>query len=244
MSDQSQLERRYRRLLACFPAAFRSEHEDEMLVLLLACARDGRRCPGLADTADLVWHALRLRVAPMTRRSVPTVFWGVRLMLLAACLELVALVIVIATQGTVDAAVLHRVPAYAAAHSTALVHAQVVAVEFGAPITAAAWLALAWANDRGHRWGRFGVVALLALTLVSVLTAISRHGAAYAVADVIAGAVLCATALAASALIISIDANTHYDKPRRDGQRGPAGTNRAATPTRQAGPGSPNWNRP
>lgn len=210
-----------------------------MLVVLLACARDGVRRPGLADTTDLLWHALRLRIAPVSQRSLPTVFWGVRLMLLAACLELVALVVVVATQGTVDAAVLHHVPR--AAHSVALVRGQAVAVEFGAPIAAAAWLALAWANDRGHRWGRFGAVALLALTLVSLLTAIARHGAAYAVADVIAGIALCVTAVAATALIVSIDSNRHY-KPRRDGELSSAGAGRPTAVMPQAGPDGASWN--
>ena len=36
MSDRSQLERRYLRLLACHSLAFRREHEEEMLMVLLA----------------------------------------------------------------------------------------------------------------------------------------------------------------------------------------------------------------
>lgn len=241
MSDQCELERRYRRLLACFPSAFRREHEEEMLVVLLACARDGLRRPGVADTVDLLWHALRLRVAPVTRRSVPTVFWGARLMLLTGCLELAALVVVVATKGAVDAAVLRHAPG-AAARSVALFQSQVEAVEFGAPIAAAAWLALAWANDRGHRWGRFGALGLLTLTVVSLLAAISRHGAAYAVADVIVGAVLCTTALVATALIISVESNRHYDEPRPDGQRRSALADQTAALIRQAEPYNASWN--
>jgi hypothetical protein len=97
MSDRVQLERRYRRLLACYPRAFRRDHEEEMLMVLLACAGAGRRRPGVADSANLLGLWVRLR--PATKRSVPTVFWSVRWMVLAAALELVALVAVLASEG-------------------------------------------------------------------------------------------------------------------------------------------------
>lgn len=242
MSDQAPLERRYRRLLACYPAAFRREHEDEMLVVLLACARDGRRHPGIADAADLLWHALRLRVAPATRRSVPTVFWGVRLMVLAALLELVALAVVIGSEGAVGAAVLRHAPHPGAAHWATLVHGQVVPVEVGAPVAALVWLVLAWANDRGHRWGRVGAVALSALTSVSLLVALGRHAAAYAVADLTVGIVLSATALAATLLIISTDSNAHYGTRRHGGGTRRVGTNHATAVIWQAGPDTASWN--
>jgi hypothetical protein len=41
------LERGYRRLLACYPARFRSEHGEELVGVLMAGARDGQRRPGL-----------------------------------------------------------------------------------------------------------------------------------------------------------------------------------------------------
>jgi hypothetical protein len=58
----SELERRYRRLLAWYPAGYRRDHEEEMLGVLLAAARAGQRRPALADAADLIWGALRIRV--------------------------------------------------------------------------------------------------------------------------------------------------------------------------------------
>src|ERR1022692_4345021 len=51
MTDPASLERRYRRLLACYPRAFRREHTEEMLAVLMAGARQGRR-PSLAESAD------------------------------------------------------------------------------------------------------------------------------------------------------------------------------------------------
>lgn len=55
------LERRYRMLLACYPAGHRQAHAEEMLGALLAGARPGQRWPGLAESADLIWGALRIR---------------------------------------------------------------------------------------------------------------------------------------------------------------------------------------
>jgi MFS family permease len=62
MSDRSELERRYRRLLAWYPAGHRRDHEEEMLGVLLAAARDGQRRPALADAVNLIGGGLRIRV--------------------------------------------------------------------------------------------------------------------------------------------------------------------------------------
>ena len=64
MSESSELERRYRRLLAWYPRAFRRENEEEILAVLLACAQEGQRRPGLAASADLIKGAIRMRLRP------------------------------------------------------------------------------------------------------------------------------------------------------------------------------------
>jgi hypothetical protein len=58
MTDQEHLERGYRRLLAWYPRAFRQQNGQEILAVLLACARDGQRRPGLAQAADLIRSGL------------------------------------------------------------------------------------------------------------------------------------------------------------------------------------------
>jgi len=55
------LERRYRRLLAWYPAAHRSTYGEEMVGVLLAAAPDGAGRPGLAGAADLIRGGLRAR---------------------------------------------------------------------------------------------------------------------------------------------------------------------------------------
>jgi hypothetical protein len=58
------LERRYRRLLAWYPAEHRRVHGEEMIGVLLASAGSDKRRPGFADTVDLVTGGLRIRLAP------------------------------------------------------------------------------------------------------------------------------------------------------------------------------------
>ena len=64
MTGAPGLERGYRRLLACYPARFRSEHGEELLAVLLAGARDGQRRPGLAESASLLRSGLGMRLRP------------------------------------------------------------------------------------------------------------------------------------------------------------------------------------
>ena len=56
------LERRYRRLLRCYPPAHRAFHREEMLGVLLATARPGQRTPGLGQTVNLAACGLVIRV--------------------------------------------------------------------------------------------------------------------------------------------------------------------------------------
>ncbi len=58
------LERGYRRLLAFYPAPHRRVHEEEMLAVLMTAAPEGKRRPGLAETADLIAGALRVWCQP------------------------------------------------------------------------------------------------------------------------------------------------------------------------------------
>jgi hypothetical protein len=62
MSDSTDLERRYRQLLACYPRAFRREHEREILAVLMAGAEEGQQRPGLGEAGNLIRHALWMRL--------------------------------------------------------------------------------------------------------------------------------------------------------------------------------------
>jgi hypothetical protein len=58
------LEARYRRLLRWYPAEHRAVHGDEMLGVLMSAAQHGRDRPGIAESADLLLGAIRIRVRP------------------------------------------------------------------------------------------------------------------------------------------------------------------------------------
>lgn len=62
MTQMSALERRYRRLLAWYPAEHRGIHGEEMIGVLLAGAREGQLRPMLPDALDLIMGGLRIRL--------------------------------------------------------------------------------------------------------------------------------------------------------------------------------------
>jgi len=64
MTDSTDLERGYRRLLACYPPAYRDENEQEILGVLMDGAREGQKRPRLAESAALIRSALRMRLRP------------------------------------------------------------------------------------------------------------------------------------------------------------------------------------
>jgi hypothetical protein len=102
--DRGGLERGYRWLLACYPAAYRCVHEEEMLAVLMTGAPEGKRRPGIADAADLIWGALRVRCQPSRDGSEPV--WRDAL----AVLSVVLPVFVLMTTAVQEAWTLHAFP--------------------------------------------------------------------------------------------------------------------------------------
>lgn len=89
MSDSMSLERRYRRLLTCFPAQHRHAYGEEVIGVLLASSRPGQRRPGLVETLDMFGGAARIRLrARLTGSAGPD--WRYALALLLAALTVVA----------------------------------------------------------------------------------------------------------------------------------------------------------
>jgi hypothetical protein len=198
MSNSADLERGYRRVLACYPKAFRQENEEEILGVLMDTADEGQQRVGLAEAAALIRGALRMRLRPGPSRPPRTVLAAVRLMCLGAAVELAALATMMATMGSLKAAVLARDPAQW--HSALLI---LTAKEVFAPVGVALWLWLAWANGRGHDWARLIFTWFFGLLTVSLLAALGQHAVAYAPADLAALTALWVVALASMVLIFS-----------------------------------------
>jgi hypothetical protein len=85
------LERSYRRLLFLYPSRYRRVHEEEMLAVLMTSAPDGQQRPGLAEAADLIWGALRVRLQPQRAGSEPA--WRDALAALSVILPVIMLVV-------------------------------------------------------------------------------------------------------------------------------------------------------
>jgi hypothetical protein len=171
MSDQASLERGYRRLLACYPRAFRRENGPEILAVLMACAPDGQRRPGLAESADLIRSGLWMRLRPSVPRSARTVRAAVRLMYAGAAVSAVNLIIVLAFIGDIRAynAVLgHRLTAAQVSQVSHLNTAAITQAIVLGLVPIALWLWMARANGQGRNWARSLAGMLFALATLDL----------------------------------------------------------------------------
>jgi hypothetical protein len=171
VTGSPELERGYRRVLACYPKAFRRESEDEMVAVLLATAGEGQRRVGLAESADLIVGALRMHFG-MTRTPRP-VRNAVRLMCAGAVLTMADAVIILVTLGGVRSAAVHDL---AARQWPGVMLTQVGPWLASAPVGAGVWLWLAWANGRGYHWARPAFVAFFGLLTTVVFFGLGEGG--------------------------------------------------------------------
>ncbi len=186
MSDSAGLERRYRRLLACYPRAFRDEHEQEILSVLMAGAGDGQQRPRPAEAADLIRSAIWIRLRPGVPRSQPTVFWAVRLMYVCAALELLGVPILPATPGS-------------------SAHPLDIGISWGV------FALLAWANGRGHNWARILFAVWVGFHTLALFYDVAHVSASSApVWTVISSVVFWLVEISAVVLILSKRSGPYY----------------------------------
>lgn len=202
-SASAELERVYRRLVACYPRSFRKENEEEILTVLLATARDGQRRPSLGEAADLIKGAVRMRMG--LSRSPRTVLNAVRLMYLGAVAQLTVLIVVMLTADHIRAAVRAAVVVYRDPAVTArvldTVNVDLVVDMAVIPLAVALWLFTAWVNGMGYDWARLVAVGFFTLNTGGMVVDLAQGGAAYAPAATIAVGVEWAIGLAAIVLI-------------------------------------------
>ena len=207
MTGSPQLERRYRRVLACYPKAFRRESGDEILAVLLATAAESQQRAGLAESADLLMGAVRMHLG--LSRSPRPVRNAVRLMCAGAVLTLADVVTVLVTLGGVRSAALHDL---AARQWPTVMLTQVGFWLASAPIGAGVWLWLAWANGRGYHWARPAFVAFFCVLTTAVFFGLGEDALPYTLADLIATTVLWLVGVAAALLIFSETASPYYQQ--------------------------------
>jgi hypothetical protein len=162
MTDQENLERGYRRLLAWYPPAFRRKNGEELLAVLMAGAPDGQRRPGLAASADLISSGVWMRLRPNAPRSAPSVRAAVRLMYAGAAVTALSLIIALIS-----------VPFSGWGRLRVLDHNQplpvVIAVGImGGLILIGLWLWMARANGQGRNWARILSTVLFGLATLNL----------------------------------------------------------------------------
>jgi hypothetical protein len=174
MTDQEQLERAYRRLLAWYPREFRRENGPEILAVLLADAPDGQRRPGLAQSADLIRYGLWMRLRPSVPRSAGTVRAAVKLMYAGAAVNAVNLVILLAVIA--DIKIYHAILGdHLTATQVSHVNTRFITtfiVLCAIPI--AVWLWMARACGRGRNWARIVSTVLFGLATLNLTSVFSR----------------------------------------------------------------------
>jgi len=159
MTGHENLERGYRRLLAWYPPAFRREHGEELLAVLMTCAPDSQRRPGLAASADLIRSGLWMRLRPSVPRSAPTVRAAVRLMYAGAAITTLSFIVAIISVPFIGGRV---------GSLRLLGHTQPLPVDITVGIIVglalvAVWLWMARTNGQGRNWARIMSTVLFGL---------------------------------------------------------------------------------
>ncbi len=207
MSGQEKLERGYRRVLACYPRSFRSDSEDEILAVLLDTADEGQQRVRLAEAADLIRGALRMRLRPALRPP-RAVRGAVRLVCVGAVAQLAAAITIIVTAASVRAALASQPDISAALRNQAL--SLLTFREVSALVAVVLWLLMAWALSQGRDAGRFAFASFFTLISLTTLVGLAQHGATYAPADMIAGAAIWTIAFVALALIFLPQSSRYF----------------------------------
>jgi hypothetical protein len=176
MTDQANLERTYRRLLACYPRAYRRENGQEILAVLLARAGDGQRRPGLAESADLIRSGLWMRLRPGVPRSAVTVRAAVRLMYAGAAVSAVNLIMLLAVFAVVKTRHVVLGHSLTAAQVSRLNALDITVWIVWSLIPIAVWLWMARANGCGRNWARISSTVLFGLATLDLTGAFGPPG--------------------------------------------------------------------
>jgi hypothetical protein len=221
-SPSQRLERSYRRLVACYPRSFRSENTEEIIAVLLATAREDQYRPSLAEAADLLRGALRMRAG--LSRCPRTVLYAVRLMYLGAVAQIVALVMLLLSRGALESTARYRaLRALGASHGHAVTQqvlagaSTVVSTELTADVVIALlaialWLLLAWASGKGLEWARPAAVIVCLFYLAATTLELVNGDMRYVPGAAIAGLAVAGIGVAANVALVMRPSWPYYDR--------------------------------
>jgi len=140
-------------------------------------------------------------------RSVRT---AVRLMIVAAAVEVVALILALLTRSALKTAILRRHPHYTATQLHTAESAQTVVLVVGALLAVALWLWMAWANGRGHNWARILSAVFFGISTLGLLVSFA---AGRVVGDIIVGLILWLIGLAVIVLLFRKESAPFFARP-------------------------------
>jgi hypothetical protein len=161
------LERRYLRLLRCYPPSHRAFHREEMLGVLLATARPGQRTPGLGQAVNLAACGLAIRV-----RRIPGWLAADAGQDALAVMSLIAPAVVLILLALQQAAI----TAYASARAPAGSLVPVLP-SFAEWVVGLAWLAVVLLALTGRQRKAAAIASIwLTLALLILVTAIMQQG--------------------------------------------------------------------
>lgn len=207
MSGTTDLERRCRRLVACYPPAFRRENGDEILTVLLATAREGQRRPGIAESAALLRGALLMWLG--LSRTPRTVLYAVRLMYLGAIAEFGLVITLALSEGSIRAAIIRRNPGVTMAELQPLNRLFIVEIA-GCCVVIGLWLLMAWASGKGYGLARVAAIVLFAISTVGMIVDAADGTGLYAPAALAAAGVVWLIGLGALVLLLRKQSGSHF----------------------------------
>ena len=170
----AELERRYRRLLRCYPPSHSEVHREEMLGVLLAAARPGQRGPGVSQTVNLVACGLAIRA----RRALAAAPWQDAL----AVLSLIAPALILIIAALNLAVTTREVVAIDQAYPSAVPfwRLDLVPLLGGPAAVLIGWLAVVLLSLVGRRRPAAAVASVpLALTLANLLADVLHWAGAW-----------------------------------------------------------------
>lgn len=147
-----------------------------------------------------------MRLRPRVPRSDRAGFAAVRLMYVAAVVQCVVAVTVLATTGAIHAGVLAAHPGYTAGQWRAEVAGSFDPLVMVAGVAMVVLLWVAWCSGRGRRWARALFAVNFAVTTYSLLHGLAGGSASYARTDLAVAIVLWLIELVALAVIIVSEA--------------------------------------
>lgn len=137
-------------------------------------------------------------LAPEPVQQPGSVRTAVRLMYLAAGVEVIALIIALLTRSALRAAILSRHPHYTATQLHTAENAQTVVLILGAVIAVALWLWMAWANGRGRNWARIVSAVFFGISTLGLIVSFTEGRG---VGDIIVSVILWLIGLAVIVLL-------------------------------------------